>query len=318
MKTLLVTGANGFIGRHLCAELEKRGWLIRKAVRSTSALFYDDSNVAVVGSVDANTDWSAALKGCETVIHTAGLAHVNCKGKDEALAKYRTINRDGVIRLARCASAAGIKRFLFLSSVGVYGELDGKRPASESTACAPELPYSVSKREAEIALYHELQSSSMECVIVRPPLVYGPGCPGNFRKLTKLVATGVPLPLGNINSQRNMIGITNLVDFLIRVAEYDEPVAGIYNIADTETVSLQELFRLIGGGLERRVKLVRFPESIVRLVFNLFGKAEIFKKLRASACIDSSLARETFQWRQPIRAAEGIQEAAASFRIIKD
>lgn len=317
MNRSLVTGANGFIGRNLCIELEKRGRMCKKAVRRMPNHLHGSSDVVSIGSIDENTDWTVAVDGCDTVFHTAGLAHVTIRDKNKALMQFRKVNRDGVVQLARQASAAGAKRFIFLSSIGVYGDLGKKQFVSESTKCAPFLPYALSKREAEIALLDEFQSSQMECIIIRPPLVYGPDCPGNFRRLTELVAMGIPLPLGSIYSRRTMIGITNLIDFMICAAEHDEPAAGIYNIADVESIDLQELLRLIGRGLGRQVILARFPEWLLRPVLRLIGKGDACEKLCASVLINSSLARDTFNWKQPECAVEGIKQAASTFRRVR-
>jgi nucleoside-diphosphate-sugar epimerase len=315
---VLVTGASGFVGRALCSALLAQGHAVRIAVRCANSMPAADGldlDVVVVGDVDAQTDWSAALAGIDCVIHCAARAHVMHETETDALAAYRVVNVAGTQRLAKQAAALDVRRLVFLSSIKVNGEsTDGlPRPFRARTdeggggAPAPEDPYGVSKWEAEQALWAVAANTDLEVVVVRPPLVYGPGAKGNLARLLKLVCLGVPLPLGAVHNQRSLIGLDNLVDLLILCVDHPVAAGQTLLVSDGEDVSTPDLLRHMGAGLGRSPRLLPVPVALLRLVGCALGKETEIDRLVGSLQIDSRHTRELLDWTPPVSVAEGIR-----------
>ncbi len=241
--------------------------------------------------------------------HLAGLAHLRKGQSGDDLASYRRVNLEATRRLAGAASEAGVKRFLFVSSIGVLGNSTGDRPFSDDTPANPAEDYARSKYEAEQCLRQF--ADGMELTIVRPPLVYGPRNPGNFLRLLKLVASGVPLPFGCARNLRSLIGVDNLVDFLVRCIEARGAAGMTFVISDGEDISLRGLIELIAEKMHRPAWLFPVPIGLLLGMGQLIGQREMIAKLTGSLVIDSSHARHVLDWSPPRTLAEGVSATVA-------
>lgn len=306
-KRLLVTGANGFVGRRLCLRAEEQGWVIRP----TSRLKMGGEN-NVIGDIASNAEWSDALKGVDSVVHLAACLHQKRGSWTHELTRFRQVNVEGSRRLAETAAKMGVKRFLFLSSIKVNGEKtgDGNRPFTESDTPAPEDAYAVSKWEAENVLWEIEKKSSMEVVVIRPPLIYGPGVKANFLKLMELVDRGIPLPFGGIRNRRSLLSLTNLVDLIYRCLEHPEAAGQMFLASDGEDVSTPELARRIAKALGRPARLLPVPEWLMKLGGTITGKSAEVKRLCGSLQIDSSKARRLLGWTPPCAMNEELGRIA--------
>lgn len=313
-KSVVVTGANGFVGRNLCEDLHKQGFQVAGALRrqSDQPPKYPES---VVDDLFDNNRWVKILTGTDVVIHCAGIAHQSSGGSAIEIAKkFDEVNRGGAVNIARIAAECAVQRFIFISSVGVYGHIPDDCAASEEFECNPREPYAISKLDAERELIALCQDSTMELVILRPPMIYGPLCPGNFSSLTKLVKTHLPIPLGSINSNRNYVAIENLMSLVAVICDQQEPANGIYNIGDSEETSLVDTIQLISEGLGIKNKLFKVPKVLIKTTAGIVRKSEAYSKLTESVRIDSEKARRDFKWTPPVSPTTGVVEAAASFK----
>lgn len=309
MQKILVTGANGFVGKMVCADLLARGFEVTAAVRKVPAganVNGDGLRFVGVGNIDAETDWDAALAGCSGVIHLAARAHILNDEVADPLAAFRATNVAGTLQLARSAARAGVARFVFVSSVGVNGSQNA-RPFTESDAPLPAEPYAVSKLEAELALQADAANGAMELVIVRPPLVYGPGCPGNFLRLLKLLSTRMPLPFGAMRNKRSFVGVWNLADFLATCLVHDKAAGQVFLISDLEDVTLPDLLRGLARGMGRSAPLFSVPPGWLATLAGMAGKGAMFDKLGGALTVDASRAHTVLGWTPPVSLAEGLQ-----------
>jgi nucleoside-diphosphate-sugar epimerase len=303
----LVTGANGFIGRVLCDALAASGRGVRRAVRAAGA---DDRNEIAVGDIGPATDWRAALEGVSHVAHLAARTHVLRETAGDPLAEYRTINVSGTERLARSAVACGVRRLVFLSSVKVNGEHTGERPYTEKDAPAPEDPYGVSKWEAEQALARIAAETGLEVVMLRSPLVYGPGVKGNFLRLMDLVARGVPLPLGAVANRRSLVYSGNLAAAIVTALDSPQAAGKTYLVSDGEDVSTPDLIHALAQSLGAKPRFVALPLAVLGVVATLAGKRSEFVRLTGSLQVDSSRIRRELGWRPPFTLAQGLDVTA--------
>lgn len=306
-QNVLVTGATGFVGRPLCEQLLLNGCSVRACVRSTEVLpsLPGDVQATAIASIGADTDWSAALAGIDIVIHLAARVHVMDETADAPLTAYRLVNVAGTESLARQAAAAGVRRLVFLSSVKVHGE-ESDTPYSEENQPAPQDPYGVSKRQAEEILHTIAAETGLEVVIIRPPLVYGPGVKANFLKLLKIVERGIPLPLAGINNARSLIYLGNLIDAIMTCATHPRAVGEIFLVSDNEDVSTPQLLRQVAMALNRPSRLFPFPLSLMRLAGKLTSKSMAVDRLFGSLVVDSGKIRRELGWQPPYTLAEGI------------
>ncbi len=311
---LLVTGADGFIGNSLYSALCDSGHSVRKSVWILKAHMSDDSWVKT-GDIGIDTNWSEAIKGVDVVIHLAGRAHILKETVQDALAEFRRVNVFATKQLAETAAQSGVRRFIFVSSIGVNGNSTLKdTPFTEESIPNPVSPYAISKWEAEQALHTIAMSTKLEVVIVRPTLVYGPGVPGNFRQLLKLVDKALPLPLANIQNHRSFISRTNLVDFLLRCVEHPAAAGETFLISDGEDVSTSELIRKIAHHLDRPARLFSLPESLCRLGSKIIGKEHAMDQLFCSLAIDSSKARKLLGWQPVVSMDEELAKIGKWFK----
>lgn len=306
---LLLTGANGFIGKVLCDSLLANSHEITASFRNNAAN-RAQINSLIIPSIDGETAWGNTLHGIEVVVHLAARAHVLTESAVKPLDEFRKVNTLGTLNLANCAAEAGVKRFVFLSSIGVNGN-ESIIPFSESSALQPIEPYALSKLEAEEGLQKIAEYMGMEVVVVRPPLVYGSNCPGNFLALLRLIYRGIPLPFGSINNKRSLIGVHNLADFLVQCVEKPEAANKTFLIADDMDISTPKLMRVLAKAMNRPSFLFPMPYQLLHTMTALVGKASVLDKVCGTLQIDSSFARKTLRWTQPLSLYQGLSDAAA-------
>lgn len=310
---ILLTGSTGFVGSALLAELKKLpDFRVVAAVRSAASPASDD--VVVVGNIDGTTDYSAALNGVDVVVHAAARAHIMRDEVADPLAEYRKVNVEGTLNLAKQAVAAGVKRFVYISSIKVNGEsTTGLSAFTEADSAKPEDPYGVSKYEAEQGLRLLAQETGLEVVIIRPPLVYGPGVKANFLSLVKLSATRVPLPFGSVNNHRSMVYVGNLVSFIIHCIRHPAAANETFLVSDVEDVSLRNLVTYIRLCFGRSPRLLPVPVGLFKLAGALTGKRGMVDRLVGDLQVDSSKARSLLGWVPPYTVEQGIAATVADF-----
>ncbi|MGJ7457436.1 NAD-dependent epimerase/dehydratase family protein [Halomonas sp. RA08-2] len=299
---ILITGASGFVGRHLFGHLMVTPGLV---VEGTSRR----EDVAVLGKpllrcagLSATTHWGELLAGVDVVVHSAARAHVMNDVSDE----LRVANVDGTLNLARQAAEAGVKRLVFLSSIGVNGN-HNQRPFTEGDAPQPAEPYAESKLQAERGLHQVAEETGLEVVIIRPPLVYGPGAPGNFGLLTRVVEKRLPLPLGDTGNRRSLVSIWNLVDLLTLCLDHPAAAGETFVVCDAEEVSTSELLRKIGQAAGKPARLFWLPRGLMKAGATLIGKRGIYDRLFDSLTVDAGHARRTLGWAPPLALDEGLE-----------
>lgn len=302
----LVTGASGFVGRSLCAEAIRRDLCVRGTVRSRYQL-PDGVEPAIVGPIDGKTDWTDALNGVDAVIHLAARVHVMRETAGDPLAEFLEINLHGTANLARQAVQAGVKRLVYVSSIKVNGESTEAHPFSETDNPNPQDPYAVSKWQAEQALQRIARDTGLEVVIIRPPLIYGPGVKGNFIKLLEVIDKGVPLPLAGAKSQRSLLYVGNLVDALIACAIHPAAINQTYLVSDGEDISTAELIGEISRLLGRRDWSFYFPLPLLRAIGLLFGRSAQIERLLNPLCINGNKIRNELRWFPPHTLRDGLQ-----------
>jgi nucleoside-diphosphate-sugar epimerase len=308
---ILVTGANGFVGRMLCDSLATGGRPARRAVRRAPAAA---SGTIEVGDIGPDTDWKVALDGVRCVVHLAARTHVLHESAADSLAEYRRINVLGTERLARAAVASGVKRIVFLSSVKVNGERTLAKPYTEDDLPQPEDAYGITKHEAEQRLAKFSAETGLEIVVLRPPLVYGPEVKGNFLKLLTFAAREVPLPIASINNLRSLIYVGNLVDAIIQSIDAPQAAGRTYLVSDREDVSTPQLVRSIAGALEVNPRLFPFPARLLQIAGHLSGRGGEISRLTGSLQVNSSRIGRELAWNPRFRLADGLAKTARWYR----
>ena len=317
MKRVFITGANGFIGRALCKKLFESGYEVIAGVRKspTIDIFPPKVKICEIGNIELNSILDSVLTGVDFVVHLAARTHVLKESSDDPILLFQTINVDGTVRLACAASGAGVKRFIFISSVGVHGNRTSKQPFVECASLLPQELYAQSKLKAERNLFDLQSRSSMEIVVIRPPLVYGPGNPGNFRQLLDVVATGVPLPFGATRNRRSFIYVSNLVDAIITCLEHRSAAGQIYLVSDGDDISTPDLIRSIARNLGKPVRLLSVPPSFLRMAGRVIGKSAQVERLLNSLVIDSSKICRDLGWKPPYTLEQGLRETVDWFKL---
>ena len=307
---VLVTGASGFVGRTLLPALSLRSNVIVAAIRAALGDRDTPSNSVAIGDINAATNWSDALHGGDAVVHLAARVHVMSENARDPLREFRRVNTDGTLNLARQAAAAGVKRFIFLSTIGVNGNSTSHGNFfTETSASLPHDPYSVSKHEAEVGLRAISKSTGMEIVIIRPTLVHGSKAPGNFGKLTRLVSKGLPLPLASIDNRRSLVGIDNLVDFIVTCLEHPAAANETFLASDGEDLSTPDLIRRMARAMDRPARLLPVPKSVLIAAAAMLGKRDMAQRLCGSLQVDISKARALLGWNPPVSVDEGLRRA---------
>lgn len=304
---ILVTGASGFVGSQLLKRLSE---LPEVAVRGTirKDLMGEHSGLISVGEINGDTDWSEALQEQSVIIHTAGRAHVMEEAAVDPLVEFRLVNVAGTLNLARQAALAGIRRFVFISSVKVNGERTSLGACFRADdAPAPEDPYGISKKEAEEGLQKIAKETGMDVVIIRPPLVYGEGVKGNFASMARLLAKGLPLPLGAIHNKRSLVALDNLVDLIITCTDHPAAANQVFLAGDGEDLSTSELLHRVGTAMGRPARLVPVPAGILQFGATVVGKKAMAQRLLGSLQVDISKARDLLGWVPPLSVDEGLR-----------
>lgn len=304
---ILLTGATGFLGSRLAIAFKSKPDVnltaaVRRPVEVPAA------NIVEVQGLDANTDWSTALTNQQVIIHAAARAHIMRDEVVDPLAEYRRVNVDGTLSLARQAAEAGVKRFVFISSIKVNGEktTEGKSFTAEDTP-APEDAYGISKWEAEQGLQQLSAESGMALVIIRPPLVYGLGVKGNFANMINLVGKGFPLPLGAIQNQRSLVAVDNLVDLIITCIDHPAAANQVFLAGDGQDLSTTALLRGVARAMGKPVRLIPVPPSWLMLGATFLGKQAMAHRLLDSLQVDISNARNLLGWEPPVSLEEGLK-----------
>ncbi|WP_165671245.1 NAD-dependent epimerase/dehydratase family protein [Metapseudomonas otitidis] len=312
---VLVTGATGFIGSGLLMRLaaDPRWWVVA-SVRSQSLSPPKGVDVFPVGNIGPDTDWSEALSGVGVVVHTAAVAHVRNIGAGEQLARLRMTNVEGAICLAKQALAAGVRRFVFISSIGVNGTGIAHQPFNELSLPEPHAAYAVSKLDAERALQDLFAGTSTELVIIRPPLVYAAHAPGNFKWLLRVVDWGLPLPFAQVANSRTIIALENLVDIICCCLTHPAAANELFVVTDGPPVSTADMIRCLAVGMGKRGRLFSFPAALIASVCRVLGVGGIYTQLFESLTVDGSKVRRLLGWKPLISTESGLIQAGRAYR----
>ena len=313
--TVLITGANGFLGTALCIRL-REFMAVRGAVRFKK-LPTDHSDVIEISDLASSTNWASALKGMNQVVHLAARVHLLNDKSSDPLAEFRRVNVECSANLASQAAVAGVKRFVYLSSVKVNGEFTkAGQPFTADDVPSPEDPYGVSKYEAEQLLKQIAIETGMEVVIIRPPLVYGPGVKANFESMMRWVARGTPLPLAAVTeNRRSLVALDNLIDLIVTCLNHPAAANQTFLVSDGEDLSTADLLKRVGGALGHPARLFSIPPELLKLGATLVNKSGIYQRLCGSLQLDITKTRQLLDWTPPVSVDEGLRRAAETFRV---
>lgn len=298
---VLVTGSNGFVGQHLCEVLTRSGFDVVRAVRNPAP------GAVAVGSICGDTDWSEALQGVDVVVHAAARVHMLNDASVDPMTEFQTVNVEGTLNLAQQAARSGVSRFIFLSSIAVHGLTSGGHPFSALDSPNPHDAYGYSKFEAEKGLVRISSETGMEQVIIRPPLVYGPGVGANFLRLMKLAASGLPLPLGGVRNLRSPVFVGNLCDLVQTCLTHPAAANRIFLVSDDRDISTPDLLRSLAGKMGRPIRLFRVPASWLRLAGMVTGRSGEIARVCGSLRLDISLTKQVLGWRPPFTMDAGLE-----------
>ena len=311
-----VTGATGFIGRTLCSKMLENGWEVKGGIRNESSSNclphgVEGVNIGPIENCDLQFK---DFTGVDVVIHLAARVHMIGERTASALDIFRKVNAFGAQRLARMAAKAGIKRFIFVSSVKVNGE-GAENPYTENDTPAPEDAYGISKREAEDLLVDIVSETGLEIIILRLPLVYGPGVKANFKNLIKISSMGLPLPFKGINNRRSFLYLGNLVDAIMTCLQHPKAVGETFLVSDGQDISTPDLIKMIAAVMNKKPILFSLHPGILKLLCKIAGKSEELKKLRGTLVIDSSKIRNLLSWKPPFTLGEGIRKTVKDCKL---
>lgn len=315
---VLVTGAAGFVGRRVVADFAAAGWSVRAVVRraqqeSQQELPAPGVQWLALGDLSAQPDWPAALAGVDAVVHLAGRAHVMNDDAVDPLAEYRRVNVTATVALARAAADAGVRRFVFMSSVKAVAESSDGGGLPEDATPQPADPYGISKREAELALLAPGAFGAMSVVVLRPPLVYGPGVRANFARLMAWVARGLPLPFGAADNRRSLVYVGNLADAVRFAVDSPELAGKACFVTDGEDLSTAELIRRLAAAMRRMPRLLWVPTGLLRAALSALGRRAEADRLLGTLTLKADHLREA-GWRPPFGVDEGLAETVASIQ----
>ncbi len=325
---VLVTGSTGFVGSALIGRLVcDSNCRVRAAARRSINEHHARVEPIQIGNLAPDTDWQPALTGTNVVIHTAARVHVMRDQATDPMAEFRRVNLDGTLNLARQAAETGVKRFIYLSSVKVNGESTGFAGSAERRVPSAESPktfreedvpdpqdaYAMSKWEAEQGLMSIAKETGMEVVIIRPPLVYGPGVKANFLQIMEWLYKGIPLPLGAIHNRRSLVAVDNLVDLIVTCIDHPEAANQVFLASDGEDLSTTELLRRTAIALGKTARLVPVPQWILEYGLNILGKKALAQRLCGSLQVDISKAREILGWTPPVSVDEELRKTTEAY-----
>ncbi len=309
---ILLTGATGFVGRELLERMVAQVDLQPVAVvRKSSAVLTNHVATFRVAGIEGDTDWRPALEGVDAVIHCAARVHVMHDSSSDPLAEFRKVNVDGTLNLARQAARAGVRRFIFISSIKVNGEgTELGKPYFADSHPAPLDPYGVSKMEAEYGLRDLASETGIELVIIRPVLVYGPGVKANFRSMMNWLRMGVPLPLGAIHNKRSLVSLDNLVDLIVTCIDHPAAANQTFLVSDGEDLSTTELLRRMSLALGKPARLLPVPAALLESAAAMLGKKNVAQRLCGSLQVDISKTRELLGWAPPVSVDQALRMTA--------
>lgn len=312
---VFLTGASGFVGSAILRRLVADGTPVTAAVRRGSAAPSPLVRSVLFQSFEQDNDWGGALTECDVVVHSAARVHVMNDTEADPLAAFRRVNVEGTLALARQAIAAGVKRFVFISSIKVNGEgtLPG-RPYSANDTPLPQDPYGVSKLEAEMALQALARESGLEVVIVRPVLVYGPGVKANFLNMMRWLDRGIPLPFGAIHNRRSLVALENLVDLVVTCIGHEAAANQVFLVSDGEDLSTTELLRRMAKALGRPARLLPVPAGLLSAGAKALGKGSLSQRLCGSLQVDIKKTRDLLGWCPPVKVDTALQAAARHYQ----
>lgn len=302
------------MGSEVLARLLAEECIVTAVVRNSSAVLNGRVHKAVVPDLTEQVNWEQVVAGQDVIIHSAARVHVMNDLSANPLAEFRTVNVDGTLNLARQAAAAGVKRFIFISSIKVNGEgtLRGN-PYTAFDTPAPEDPYGISKMEAEQGLRLIADETGMEVVIIRPVLVYGPGVKANFLSMMRWVHKGIPLPLGAINNSRSLVSLDNLVDLIVTCIDHPAAANQTFLVSDGEDLSTTELLRRVGAAVDKPARLLPVPPKLLEFGASLLGKKAVAQRLLGSLQVDISHTCSTLGWKPPVTVDEALAKTAAFY-----
>jgi nucleoside-diphosphate-sugar epimerase len=304
----MITGATGFVGSGLVARLASEGVETLACVRSDMISFPEGVRVLPLAELTVNMDWCKVLVGIKSIVHLAARAHVMKDTEVDPLTAFRAVNVEGTLNLARHAATAGVKRFVFISSVKVNGEnTPPGRAFNEGDAPNPQDAYGQSKNEAEQGLRQLSADTGMEVVIIRPPLVYGPGVKANFAALMRVVQRGWPLPLGAVHNQRSLVALDNLVDFIFTCTTHPHAANQTFLVSDGQDLSTTQLVRGMAQAAGVSARLLSVPSWVLQTGATLVGKGDAVQRLCGNLQVDISKARSLLGWLPPMSVEEGLR-----------
>ena len=310
--TVLVTGGTGFVGSGLLPRLEREGVAVRLMARDPGRA--PCAVESVMCDISTETPPAVAWAGVDAVVHLAARVHVMQETASDPLTEFRAVNRDATLRLARIAREQGVRRFVFLSSIKVNGESTDWQPFRSDDPPEPVDPYGISKWEAELGLQELAARTGLEVVVIRAPLVHGPGAGGNLRRLLGWISKGIPLPFGAVQNRRRLVGRENLADLIVRALQHPAATRGVLLAGDAETVSTPALIRLMAEGLGRAPRLIPVPPALLALGGRLIGRAAEVSRLIGSLDVDVAQTMIQLDWRPPVSLAAGIHSMAGAFK----
>jgi nucleoside-diphosphate-sugar epimerase len=314
LKRVLLTGVSGFIGAALVNVAHEKGFIIRGAVRSTSESIPSFVEQVAVGNILPNTNWQMGLDGSDIVIHLAARVHVMQDMAGNPLSEFRLINTEATLNLARQAAESGVKRFIYLSSIKVNGELTSLgTPFTPDDIFVPTDHYALSKYEAEQGLLSLAKETNMDVVIIRPPLVYGPKVKANFLSMMKWLYNSIPLPFGAIQNKRSLVALDNLIDLIITCIEHPSAANEVFLVSDDEDLSTSELLTRVSNAEGKRAWLLPVNQKVLEFCLGLIGKKDLAQRLCASLQVDISKTKKLLNWTPVISVDEGLKKTTQYF-----
>lgn len=304
---VLVTGGTGFLGTALVRTLKSSG---HEVILTTRKQENPEQGIYNLGDISADTNWVNLLEGCEAVIHTAGRAHILNDDAQDALAEFRRVNHDATMKLAADAATCGVKHFIFVSSIGVNGNVTSGIPFSEASKPQPTSDYAISKLEAEQSLFKNFFGSNMAITIVRPALICGENAPGNIQRLLKLVSKNLPLPFKNVKNKRALVSLDNVVSFISECIINEKSKNQLYLLADAEQPSTEDMINTFASGMNIKAKVIFFPKVILKILLSVVGKGGIYDQLFGDLEVDATKSREHLNWTPPITLYETMRKTA--------
>jgi nucleoside-diphosphate-sugar epimerase len=315
MPRVLITGATGLVGRALCPLLAEAGYVLRAALRGDAELPLCIAERVIVGEICQTTEWGSALVDVDMIVHAAARAHVP-DDPPENQGLYEAVNAHGTRQLAQAAASAGVRWFVYLSSIKVHGDATGQRPYEATDLPNPVDDYANAKLQGERYVQQAAAASSMEAVVVRPPLVYGPGVRANFLRLMHWVDREFPLPFGAICNRRSLVSVWNLNELIVSLLTHPDAAGRTWLVSDGEDLSTPELVRRIARALGRRAHLPRVPPRLLRACGHLARRDAELSRLTGSLVVDASPARRLLEWRPVVSVDEGLTRTAAWYRTL--